>query len=71
MKAKHIKDIIVIDPDSGGEVEVSIFKHPGGGLFGLDTSYIEQVLDDETVDELQIPDPFDQSMKNIQITLDI
>ena len=55
-KARLIQQIDIIDPDSGGEVNVCIFKHENGGLFGLDSSYIEQVLDDDG--EVYITDPF-------------
>lgn len=54
-KAKFIKEVTVIDPDTMGEVEVSIFKHPNGAMFGIDASFIEQVLEEEN--EITI-DPF-------------
>ena len=53
--AKYVSDITVIDPDTNGEVEVTIFKHEGGGMFGIDASFIDQVLDE---DNETIPDPF-------------
>ena len=53
--AKYVSDITVIDPDTDGEVYVTIFKHEGGGMFGIDASFIEQVLDE---DNEIIPDPF-------------
>ena len=54
--ARLIQQIDIIDPDSKGEVNVCIFKHENGGLFGLDASYIEQVLDEDG--DAVIPDPF-------------
>ena len=54
-KAKFVKEVTVIDPDSKGEVSLSVFKHEGGGMFAIDSSYIEQVLPEEG--ECQIPDP--------------
>jgi len=51
MKAKFVKEITVIDPDSNNEVSMSVFKHENGGMFAIDSSYIEQVLcseDDES-----------------------
>jgi len=54
-KAKFVKDVTVIDPDTLGEVEVTIFKHPNGGMFGLDASYIEQELEEDN--EITV-DPF-------------
>ena len=62
-KANFIVDVTVIDPDSGGEVQVSIFKHERGGMFGLDTSYIEQVLDETNI----ISDPFESFENDIFI----
>lgn len=57
-KAKFVTEVTVIDPDTKLPVEVSIYKHEGGGMFGVDSSYIEQVLDDE---EPSVPDPFSLS----------
>lgn len=51
----YVKSVQVKDLDSGGMVEVEIFKHPNGGMFDLDSSYIEQVLDEE---RSTIPDIF-------------
>lgn len=53
--AKFVKEITVIDPDSQGEVEISIYKHENGGMFGIDSSYIEQCKEDEND---TIPDIF-------------
>lgn len=37
-----IKKVLVIDPDSKGEVEVEIWKDPvTGGIFGIDASFLE------------------------------
>ena len=46
-KAKFVKEVTVIDPDSKGEVSLSVFKHDNGGMFAIDSSYIEQVLPEE------------------------
>ena len=54
-KAKFVKEITVIDPDSGGEVEIAVYKHEGGGMFAIDSSYLDQCVDDDTP---IIPDPF-------------
>ena len=56
--AKFVKEIVVIDPDSKGEVSLSVFKHENGGMFALDSSYIEQVLPE--IGEVYIPDPFNE-----------
>lgn len=42
LTAKFITEISVIDPDSKGQVEVSIFKNEGGIMFGIDSSYLDQ-----------------------------
>ena len=54
-QAKFSEEIMVIDPDTKSEVEISIFKHENGGMFGIDSSYIVQVFDDDEV--ITIPDP--------------
>lgn len=57
MKAKFVKEITVVDPDSKGDVQLSIFKHQNGGMFAIDSSYIEQNFDDDA--KVVIPDPFE------------
>ena len=46
-KAYFIKEISIIDPDTLSEVGLSVYKHENGGMFAIDSSFIEQVLDDE------------------------
>ena len=53
--AQFVKVVNVIDPDTGGEVELEVYKHENGGMFAMDSSYLEQVCED---DEPIIPDPF-------------
>lgn len=55
MKARFLYEIIVKDPDTDGKIELSVFKHENGGMFALDSSYIEQVLPEEG--DCWIPDP--------------
>jgi hypothetical protein len=60
--AKFVKEITVIDPDTKGEVHMAVYKHEKGGMFAIDSSFVEQVLEDrgefgETAD-LSIYDPF-------------
>jgi hypothetical protein len=44
MKAKFIKEVTVIDPDSKLPVDVSIYKEEeSGGMFGVDTSFVVEV----------------------------
>ena len=63
-KAKFVVEIKVKDPDSGGKVELSVFKHEFGGMFAMDSSFIEQVIggDDDT-DKVVIPDPFEKGFE--------
>ena len=53
--AKFVKEVTVTDPDSKGEVELSVFKHENGGMFAVDSSYLVQCFDDEV--DPGIPDP--------------
>lgn len=54
--AKFINEITVIDPESMGEVEVSMFKHnESGGIFGVDSSYLDQCFEDRN--DIIISDP--------------
>lgn len=56
--ANYIKDIVIQDPDTGGDVEVTIFKHQNGGIFGIDASYIEQAAFECAGGTPVIPDLF-------------
>jgi hypothetical protein len=56
-KAKFIKIITVIDPDSKGEIELSIYKHENGGMFAMDSNFLDQCCDEDTYPV--IPDPFE------------
>lgn len=60
--AKFVKEIKVKDPDSHGDVHLSVYKHENGGMFALDSSFIEQVLIDRSnngeTEYLSVYDPF-------------
>ena len=43
--AKYVMTITVVDPDSNMSVDIAIYKEEGGGMFGVDESYIEQEVD--------------------------
>jgi len=58
--AKFVKEITVIDPDTKGNVQIAIFKHEAGGMFGIDASFLEQSEDD-----ISIPDPFADKFKKL------
>lgn len=64
-KGKFIKTIKVVDPDSKGIVIVEIYKHENGGMFGIDQSYIDQVLDE---DSPTIPDMFSEGEHFLELT---
>ena len=59
MEAKFVQYIDVNDPDTGGIVQMGLYKHQNGGLFAMDASYLEQAsYNNESEDCYVIPDPF-------------
>lgn len=40
---KFIQSINIVDPDTGGIVEIEVHKAPGGGMFAIDASFLDQV----------------------------
>jgi hypothetical protein len=63
--AKFVKEITVVDPDSKGEVELSVFKHERGGMFAIDSSFLDQVSDDD--DDPVIADPFEKKFSKLTL----
>ena len=59
--AKFVKEITVIDPDTQGEVELTVYKHQNGGMFAIDSSFLDQVVNTDEFDRPIIPDPFSDS----------
>ncbi|MFA5366639.1 MAG: hypothetical protein WC333_02045 [Dehalococcoidia bacterium] len=59
-KAKFVQVVTIKDPDTKGQVELSIYKHENGGMFAMDSSYMEQLdgIGDEDDITCRIPDPF-------------
>jgi hypothetical protein len=54
--AKSVTGFTVIDPDTKGEVEISVFKDmSSGGMFAIDTSWLLEFDDDV---EIRVPSPF-------------
>jgi len=51
MKATFVGILKVEDPDDGNEVSLEIWKDPCGGIFAIDSSFLEQDSD-------KIPSPF-------------
>jgi hypothetical protein len=56
--AKFVKEITVVDPDTKGEVQLAIYKHEGGGMFAIDSSFLDQCATSDDFHEPIIPDPF-------------
>ena len=45
--AKFVKEIEVVDPDTKGTVHLAVYKHENGGMFAIDSSFIDQVPDED------------------------
>jgi hypothetical protein len=58
-KATYVKEIEVTDPDTQGTVHLSVYKHQNGGMFALDSSFVEQLppLDEEDDIRCKVMDP--------------
>jgi hypothetical protein len=56
-KAYFVTEILVTDPDSKMPVEVAIYKHENGGMFGIDSSFLDQVARTDDFDRPIVPDP--------------
>ena len=54
-KAYFVKEITVQDPDTGGNVQLEVYKHENGGMFAMDASYLENKEDDGN---MVMNDPF-------------
>jgi hypothetical protein len=61
-KAKFVREITVLDLQ-GNPVEMEVYQHENGGLFSIDSSYLEQVSNDEPV----IPDPFTDKFRKLHL----
>ena len=61
MKAKFVEEITVKDPDTGGDVVLEVYKHENGGIFAIDSSYLDQVSD-------TITDPFANKFVKLILT---
>ena len=60
--AEYVKEVTVTDPDTKLNVAMSVFKHNnGGGMFAIDSSYLDQCFDDDT--DPVIPDVFNDGDK--------
>ena len=62
--ATYSEEVTVIDPNSKGEVSMSVFVHDqSGGMFAVDSSFLDQEFDDD-VDPV-IADPFNEDKEVI------
>jgi hypothetical protein len=52
--AKFVKEIKVTDPDTKGKVILEIYKAETGGMFAIDSSFLEQF----ELGEISILNPF-------------
>lgn len=50
-RAKFVKEITVEDPDTGAPIEMEVYKHENGGMFAIDSSFLDQVAPDEGDEE--------------------
>jgi hypothetical protein len=44
--AKFVKEITVTDPDTKGKVKLEVYKANNGGMFAIDSSFLEQFDED-------------------------
>lgn len=64
-QAIFVTNVLATDPDSKGDVEMSVFKHQqSGGMFAIDNSFLDQCFEDD--EDPVIDDPFNYDM---QVTL--
>ena len=62
--ARFITEVTVTDPDSKGEVGMSVFKHDQGqGMFAIDSSFLDQCFEDD--EDPIIDDPFNKDREII------
>ena len=55
------------DPDTGNNVQLEVYKHENGGMFAIDSSYLEQNFEDDT--EPVIVDPFEDNGNMVGVKL--
>lgn len=53
---------MIKDPDTNGNVTLEVYKHENGGIFAVDSSYLEQNFEDDKYPV--IPDLFEDSNDN-------
>jgi hypothetical protein len=55
--AQFVVELTVIDPDTKAPVELEVYKHENGGMFAVDSSFLDQVARTDDYDRPIIPDP--------------
>jgi len=54
--AKYVCELTVIDPDTYFPVKLEVYKHKYGGIFAVDSSFLDSCFENE--DEIFIPNIF-------------
>ena len=67
--ANFVKEIEVIDPDTGGVIHMGVYKHENGGMFAMDSSFIDQVAEESTAGDAVINDPFADVLPGMDLVL--
>ena len=58
-QAYFVTQVTVKDPETGGDVHMDVYKHQNGGMFAIDSSYLESIGDfDDEDDNIVLSDPF-------------
>jgi|GEM_PF-2544991 len=57
--AKFVKELTVVDPDTNEDILISVYKHENGGMFAMDSSWLDQCTDEDTYPI--IPDMFEET----------
>lgn len=65
MKATFINEIEVNDPSDSALQTLTIFKHPNGAMFAIDSSFIDQCFDED--EKIVIPDPYSDNNGSIEL----
>jgi len=56
--AQFVKEITVDDPITKGQVILEVYRHENGGMFAIDSSFLEHVDDTSCDNQTIIADPF-------------
>jgi hypothetical protein len=65
--AKFVNEITVTDPDTNLPVELSVFKHSNGGMFAIDSSYYDQVCEENDMGEIILNDPLNDENSEVEL----